>query len=69
MTYGCQTRSLAKQLANKPRTTKRAMERNVLNIKLQDELPCSDTRKRPKMTDIAKYILQQRQTNKQQQQQ
>ena len=42
MTCGCQAWSLYKQLTNKLRTAQRAMERKVLNLKLQDKVPYSD---------------------------
>ena len=41
MTYGCQTWSLNKHVANKLRTAQRAMERKMLDLKLQDKIPCS----------------------------
>ena len=41
ITYGCQTWSLNKQLANRLRTAQRAMERKILGIKLQDTIQCS----------------------------
>ena len=34
--YGCQTRSLTKALVKKLETSKRAMERKILNVKLKD---------------------------------
>ena len=45
MTYGCQTWSLNKQMANKLRTAQRAMERKMLDLKLKDKIPCSEIRK------------------------
>ena len=39
------TRSLNKQLTHKLRTTQRAMERKMLDLKLQDKIPCSEIRK------------------------
>ena len=59
VTYGCQTWSLNKQLTNKLRTTQRAMERKMLGLKLQDKIPCSEIRKRTKITDITEYTLKQ----------
>ena len=38
MTNGCQTWSLNKQMTNKPRTAQRAMERIMLDLKLQDTM-------------------------------
>ena len=52
MTYGCQTWSLHKQRTNKLRTPQRATERKMLDLKLQDKIPCSEIRKRTKITDI-----------------
>ena len=57
MTYGCQTWSLNEQTTNKLRTAKRAMERKMLDLKLKDKLPCSEIRKRTKITDIIEYTL------------
>ena len=54
MTYGCQTWSLNKQLTNKLRTAQRAMERKLLDLKLQDKIPCSEIRKRIHIVDIAR---------------
>ena len=42
----CQTWSLNKQMTNKLRTAQRAMERKMLDLKLQDKIPCSEIRKR-----------------------
>ena len=42
--HGCQTWSLNKQMTNKLRTAQR--ERKMLDLKLQDRLPCSKIRKR-----------------------
>ena len=60
MTYGCQTWSLNKQLANKQRTAQRAKERKMLDLKLQDKIPCSEIRKRTKIFDIIEYKLKQK---------
>ena len=46
MTYGCQTWSLNNQMTNKLRTAQRAMERKMLDLKLQDKIPCSEIRKK-----------------------
>ena len=48
VTYGCQTWSLNKKLTNKLRTAQRAMERKMLDLKLQDKTPCSEIRKKKK---------------------
>ena len=60
MTYGCQTWSLNKQLTNKLRTTQRAMERKMLDLKLQDKIACSEIRTRTKLIDIIEYTLKQK---------
>ena len=60
MTYGCQTWSLNKQMTNKLRAAQRAMERKILDLKLQDKIPCSEIRKRTKVTDIIEYTLKQK---------
>ena len=52
MTYCCQTWSLNKQMTNKLRTTQRAMERNMLDLKLKDKIPCLVIRKRTKIIDM-----------------
>ena len=36
------------------------MERNMLNTILEDKRPCSEIRKRTKITDIIEYILKQK---------
>ena len=58
--YGCQTWSLNKQMTNKLRTSQRAMERKMLDLKLQDKIPCSEIRKRTKIIDIIEYTLKQK---------
>ena len=60
MTYGCQTQSLNKQLTNKLRTAQRAMERKMLDLKLQDKIPCSEIRNRTKIVDIIEYTVKQK---------
>ena len=55
MTYGCQTWPLNKQMTNKLRTAQRAMERKMLDLKLQEKIPCSEIRKKTKRTDIIKW--------------
>ena len=59
MAYGCQTWSLNKQLTNRLRTAQRAMERKMLDLKLQDKIPCSEIRKRTKIIYIIEYTLKQ----------
>ena len=60
MTCGWQTWSLNKQLTNRLKTALRTMERKMLNLKLQDKVPCSKIRKRTKMVDITQYTLKQK---------
>ena len=60
MTYGCQTWFLNKQITNKLRTAQRPMERKMLDLKLQDKIPCSEIRKRTKIIDIMEYTLKQK---------
>ena len=61
MTYGCQTWSLDKQLTNKLRgTTQRAVERKMLNFKLQDKVPCSEIRQRTKIIHIIECTFKQK---------
>ena len=48
MTYGCQTWSLTKQTENKLRTAQRIMGRKMLDLKITDKIPCSETRKKNK---------------------
>ena len=57
MTCDCQTWSLNQQLTNKLRTAQRALERKMLNLKLQDKIPCSEIRTRTKIIDIIEYTL------------
>ena len=42
------------------RTAQRAMEGEMLGLKLQDEIPCSKIRKRTKINDIIEYTLKQK---------
>ena len=60
MTYGCQTWSLNIQLTNKLRTAQKATERKMLNLELQDKMPCSEVKKRTKVIDIIEYTLKQK---------
>ena len=39
-------------MTNKLRTAQRAMERKMLDLKLQDKIPCSEIRKRTKIIDV-----------------
>ena len=55
MTYGCQAWS-----TNKLRTAERAMERQILDLKLQDKISCSEIRKRAKIIGIIEYTLKQK---------
>ena len=36
------------------------MEKKMVNLKLQDKIPCSETRKRTKIIDIIGYTLKQK---------
>ena len=51
---------LNKQLTNKFRNAQRAMERNMFDRKLQDNIPCSEIRKRTKIIGIRKYAVKQK---------
>ena len=53
------TRPLS-QMTNKLRTAQRAMERKMLDLRLQDKIPCSEIRKRTKVIDIIEYTLKQK---------
>ena len=44
-------------MTNKLRTAQRAMERKMLDLKLQDKIPCSEIRKRTKIIDIIDFTL------------
>ena len=57
MTYGCQTWSLTKELSSKLQTTQRSMERKMLNIRLQDKVPCTTIRQKTGVTDVLKHAL------------
>ena len=46
-------------MTSKLRTAIRAMERKMLELKLQDKIPCSEVRKRIKISDIMEYTLKQ----------
>ena len=60
MTYGCQTWSLTKALANKLRVAQRAMERKMLGIKIKDKIPCAVIRSRTQVRDIVDYVAKQK---------
>ena len=60
MTYGCQTWSLTKELSSKLQTTQRSMKRKMLNIRLQDKLPCTTIRQKTGVTDVLKHTLTQK---------
>ena len=61
MTYGCQKWPLNKQFNDKKlRTAQRAIERKLLDLKLQDKIPCSEIRKRTKIIDIIENTLKQK---------
>ena len=51
---------IKKQMTNKLRTAQRAMERKMLDLKIQDKIPCSEIRKRTKIIDIIEYTLKQK---------
>ena len=56
MTYGCQTRSLAKASVKKLETNQRAMERKMLNVKLRDRIHNTIIRQRTRVTGIVQYV-------------
>ena len=56
ITYGCQTWSLTKALAKKLKTSQRAMERRMLNVKLEDRIRNTTIRQRTRVTDIVQYV-------------
>ena len=51
---------VSKKTNDKLRTAQRAMERKMLDLKLQDKIPCSEIRKRTKIIDIIEYTLKQK---------
>ena len=55
MAYGCQTWSLTKALVKKLETSQRAMERRMLNVKLEDRIRNTTIRPRTRVTDIVQY--------------
>ena len=56
MIYGCQTWSLTKALVKKLETSRRAMERRMLNVKLKDRIRNAAIRQRTRVTDIVQYV-------------
>ena len=56
MTYGCQTWSLTKDIANKMEICQRKMERKMLGLKQIDRIPNSTIRERTEVDDILKAI-------------
>ena len=64
MTYDCQTWSLNKQMTNILRTAQRAMERKMLDLKIQDKIPCSEIRKWTKIIDIIEQTLKKKEEKK-----
>ena len=55
MTYGCQTWSLTKALVKKLETSQRAIEREMLNVKLKGRIRNTIIRQRTRVTDIVQY--------------
>ena len=51
--------SLSRQLMNKWKIAQRALEKKILNLKLQDRTQCLEIRKRMNITDIIEYTLKQ----------
>ena len=49
-----------RNVSNKLTTAQRAMERKMLDLKLQHKVPCSEIRKRTKIIDIIEYTLKQK---------
>ena len=56
MTYGCQTWSLTKALVKKLETSQRAMERRMLNVKLEDRIRNTTIRQSTRVTDIVQNV-------------
>ena len=56
ITYGCQTWSLTKALVKKLETSQRAMERRMLNVKLEDKIRNITVRQRTRVTDIVQHV-------------
>ena len=56
ITYGCQTWFLTKALVKTLETSKRAMERRMLNVKLEDRIRDTTIRQRTRVTDIVQCV-------------
>ena len=56
ITYRCQTWSLTKALVKKLETSQRAMERRLLNVKLEDRIRNTTIRQRTRVADIVQYV-------------
>ena len=56
ITYGCQTWSLTKALVKKLETSQPAMERRMLNVKLEDRIRNTTFRQRTRVTEIVQYV-------------
>ena len=56
ITYDCQTWSLTKAFVKKLETSQRAMERRMLNVKLEDRIPNTTIRQITRVTDIVQYV-------------
>ena len=54
--YGCQTWSLTKALIKKLETSQGAMERRMLNAKLEDRIRNTTIKQRTRVTDIVQYV-------------
>ncbi|GFO05735.1 endonuclease-reverse transcriptase [Plakobranchus ocellatus] len=60
MTYECQTWTLNKTPCHKQQTAQRAMERQMLNIKLKDRILTIEIRKKTQVIDVVQYIQRQK---------
>ena len=58
--YGCETWAIYKQQMIKIRSMQRAMERKILQIKLKDQIPHRDIRKKTNFEDVMKHIGKQK---------
>lgn len=56
LTYGTETWALNKNIIQRFQVTQRAMERRILNIKLQDRITNTEIRRRTKVKDIVERI-------------
>ena len=56
MAYVCKTWCLVKTLLKKLETSQRAMERKMLNVKLQDRIRNTIIRQRTRVADIVQYV-------------